>query len=42
MVHQRERLPFGFETRDDGLRIHAELDHFERDAAADGFLLLGQ
>jgi len=30
------------EARDDGARVHAELDDLERDAAAHGLLLLGE
>jgi len=41
MIHERERLPFGFEARDDALRVHAELDHFERHSPAHRFFLLG-
>ena len=41
MVHHRQRLPLGFEARDDGFGVHAELDDLERDAAAHRFLLLG-
>ena len=41
MVHQRQRLPLGFEAGDDALGVHAQLDDLERDAAADRFLLLG-
>src|SRR5262249_28349420 len=41
MVHQRERLAFALETGDHGFGVHAQLDDFERDTAADWFLLLG-
>ena len=41
MIHHRQRLPLGFETRDDAFRVHAQLDDLERDAAADGLLLFG-
>ena len=41
MVHQRQRLPLGFEAGDDLLGVHAQLDDLERDAAAHRFLLLG-
>ena len=34
VIHQRQRLSFGFETRDDGLRVHAQLDDFDRHFAA--------
>jgi len=40
MVHHRQRLALGFEARDDLPRVHAKLDDLERDAAANGFLLL--
>src|SRR5436305_14175773 len=42
MVHHRERLPLGLEACDDALRFHAELDDFQRDAAADRLLLFGE
>src|SRR5574338_1095776 len=42
MVHQRQRLAFGFEPRDDLASLHAELDDFQRNAAADRLLLLGE
>ncbi len=38
---RRQRLALGLESRDDALGVHAQLDNFERHAAADGFLLLG-
>ena len=41
MVHQRQSLPFGFEPGDDRFGVHAQLDDFEGDAAADGLLLFG-
>ena len=41
MVHQRQRLPLGLETGDDLPRVHARLDHLQRDLAADRVLLLG-
>ncbi len=41
MVHQRQRLPLGFEAGDDLLGVHAQLDDLERHAAAHRFLLLG-
>jgi hypothetical protein len=41
MVHQCQRLPLGLEPGDDILGVHAELDDLERDAAMNGFLLLG-
>ena len=41
MIHHRQRLPLGLEAGDDALRVHAQLDDLERDAAPDGFLLLG-
>ena len=41
MVHQRQRLPLGFEAGDDLLGVHAQLDDLERDPAAHRFCLLG-
>ena len=41
MVHQRQRLPLGFEPRDDLLGVHTRLDHLESDFAPDRFNLLG-
>ena len=41
MVHQRQRLAFGFEAGDDLPGVHAQLDDLEGDAAAHRFLLLG-
>ncbi len=41
VFHQREDVAFGFEAGDYFLRVHAERDHLERHAAADGLLLLG-
>ena len=41
MVHQRQRLPLGLEAGDHLLRVHAELDDLERDAAPDRLALLG-
>jgi len=41
MVHQRQRLAFGFEAGDDLFGVHAQLDDLEGDAAADRLLLLG-
>ena len=41
VIHHRQRLPLGLEAGDDALRVHAQLDDLERDAAPDGFLLLG-
>ena len=41
MVHYGQRLPLGFEPRDDVARVHAKLDDLQRDAAADRLLLLG-
>ncbi len=40
VLHERERLPLGLEARDDRLRVHAQLDHLERDHAAQRLLLL--
>ena len=41
MVHHRQRLPLRFETGNDLLRVHAQLDHFERNPAPHRLLLLG-
>src|SRR6266487_3869468 len=41
MVHQRQGLPLSFEAGDDLFGVHAQLDHLERDSAADGLGLLG-
>ena len=41
MVHQGQRLPLGFEPGDDRFGVHAQLDDFEGDAAADGLFLFG-
>ncbi len=40
MVHQRQRLPLGFEAGHDLLGVHAQLDDLERHAAAHRLLLL--
>ena len=42
MLHQRQRLLFGFEAGDDPLGVHARLDDFEGYLPSDGLLLLGQ
>ena len=42
MVHQRQRLPLGFEAGDHLLGVHARLDDLERHPAPDRFVLLGQ
>jgi len=41
MIHQRQRLPFRFETGHHLARVHSDFDDFERDAAFDRPLLLG-
>ena len=41
MVHQRQRLAFGFEPGDDAFRVHAQLDDLKRDVPADGLFLFG-
>jgi hypothetical protein len=41
MIHHRQRLPLGFKPGDDRFGVHPQLDDFEGDAAADGFLLFG-
>ena len=40
MIHHRQRLALGFEPGGDLLRVHAQLDDLERDAAAHRFGLL--
>src|SRR5262245_15597211 len=40
VVHQRQGLPLGLEPRHDLARVHAELDHLDRNATADRLLLL--
>src|SRR5690242_1011838 len=39
MVHQGQRLPFGFEPDDDLPRIHSWLDDLQRHLASNGCLL---
>ena len=39
MIHHRERLPFGFKTRDHRFGIHPQLDHFHGDQTTNRFLL---
>ena len=41
MVHQCQCLALGFKAGDDLFGVHAQLDDFERDAAAHRLLLLG-
>lgn len=41
MIHQRQRLPFGLEPGDDGLRVHAQFDDLQGDPAPDRFGLFG-
>ena len=41
MVHERQRLPLGLEAGDHLARVHAGLEHFEGDLAADGLGLFG-
>jgi hypothetical protein len=41
VIHHRQGLAFGFEAGDYLAAVHAGLDDLERDAAADGVLLLG-
>ena len=41
VVHERQRLPLGLESRDDLVRVHPSLDDLERDPAADRLDLLG-
>ena len=40
VVHERQRLPLGFEAGHHLLGIHARLEHLESDLAADRLLLL--
>ena len=42
VIHGRQRLALARESRDDLLRVHAELDQLERDAPPDWRLLLGE
>ena len=41
MIHQRQGLPLGLEPGDDLAAVHAGLDDFQGDPAADGLGLLG-
>jgi hypothetical protein len=41
MIHQRQRLPLSLKSRDHLLRVHAELDDFQRDLANYRLALLG-
>jgi len=41
VIHHRQRLPLGFESREDLAAVHARLDELDRHAAADRFGLLG-
>ena len=41
MIHQRQRLPLGFEPGDDLLGVHAQLDDLQRHPPPHRFLLLG-
>jgi len=40
MLHERQRLPLGFESGEDLLGVHAQLDDFKRHATANRLLLL--
>jgi hypothetical protein len=40
MVHERQRLLFRFKSGDDLLRVHPQLDDFQRHTTAHRFLLL--
>ena len=42
MIHHRERLPLGFEPRDDFAGVHPRLDHLQSDPSPHGILLLRQ
>ena len=42
MIHHRQRLPLGFEPRDDGLCVHPRFDQLECDGAMNRLVLLGQ
>jgi hypothetical protein len=35
VIHQRKRLPFGFESGDDAFSVHARLDNLQGDLSAD-------
>ena len=41
MLHEGERLTLRLETGDELLRVHAELDEFQRDRPLDRLFLLG-
>ena len=41
MIHHGERLPLGFEPRDDLPGVHAQLDDLQRHTTADRLFLLG-
>jgi hypothetical protein len=41
MIHHRECLPLSFEAGDHLPRVHAELNHLERDSTPDRFFLFG-
>jgi hypothetical protein len=42
VVHERQRLPLGFEARHHFARVHTRLDQLDGDAAANRLFLLGQ
>ena len=42
MIHDRQRLAFGFESGDDLRRVHARLDNLYGHLPADGTHLFGQ
>jgi hypothetical protein len=42
MLHQRQRLPLGFEAGDNVLGVHANLEHFESHTSTERLLLLRQ
>src|SRR6185369_8448986 len=41
MVHHGQRLPLGFETRDDAFGVHSQLDDLERHPPAHRLFLFG-
>lgn len=40
VIHEGQGLSLGLETRNDSLRVHAQLNDLERDTSPHGFLLL--
>jgi hypothetical protein len=42
VIHERQSLPLGLESRDDFAAAHPGFDQLHRDTAADRFFLFGQ